>query len=231
MLLLGCATVGVWGCGAVGPWDCGAAGLWGPGTLGVWECGSVGVWECGSVGVWEYESVGVWECGSVGVWECGSVGVWEEEEEEEGLPRSHGRWALASSPWGPAQTSQGSPPSYLRKSKTDLAAHLRTLFLAGRSGLSVGERQRYGPICLQVPITNRLKVLDPPKSASQNCPAREGVGLPGASSPTCNVARQGARSGPTTRYAGTARAREFEDVITYGDKATGRADPVPPARP
>ena len=32
-----------------------------------------------------------------------------EEEEEERLPRSHGRWALASSPGGPAQTSQGSP--------------------------------------------------------------------------------------------------------------------------
>ena len=114
------------------------------------------------------------------------MGGWvgEEEEEEERLPRSHGRWALASSPGGPAQTSQGSPPSYLRKSKMDLAAHLRTLFPAGRPGLSVGERQRYGPICLQVPVTNRLKVLDPPESASQNRPAREGVGLPGASPPT-----------------------------------------------
>ena len=28
-----------------------------------------------------------------------------EAEEEEHLPRSHGRWALASSPGGPAQTS------------------------------------------------------------------------------------------------------------------------------
>ena len=42
----------------------------------------------------------------------------EEEEEEERLPRSHGRWALASSPGGPAQTSHGSPPSYLRKSNS-----------------------------------------------------------------------------------------------------------------
>ena len=40
----------------------------------------------------------------------------EEEEEEERVSRSHGR----SSPGGPTQTSQGSPPSYLRKSKTDL---------------------------------------------------------------------------------------------------------------
>ena len=32
--------------------------------------------------------------------------VWcgvEEEEEEERMPRSHGRWALASSPGGPTQ--------------------------------------------------------------------------------------------------------------------------------
>ena len=72
----------------------------------------------------------------------------------------------------------------LRKSKTDLAAHLRTLFPAGRPGLSVGERQRYGPICLRIPVTNRLKVLDPPESASQNRLAREGVGLLGASPPT-----------------------------------------------
>ena len=42
---------------------------------------------------------------------------------------------------------------------------------------------RHGPICPQIPVTNRLKVLDPPQSASQNRPAREGVGLPGASPP------------------------------------------------
>ena len=101
----------------------------------------------------------------------------EEEEEEERLPRSHGRWALASSPGGPAQTSQGNPPSYLLKSKRDLAAHLRTLFQAGHLGRSAGERQRYGPICLQVPGTNRPKVRNPPESASKNRPAREGVGL------------------------------------------------------
>ena len=99
------------------------------------------------------------------------------------MPGSHGRWALASSPGGPAQTNRGSSPSYLRKSKTDLAAHLRTLFPAGHPGLSVGERQRHGPICLHVPNTNRLKVLNPPKSVSQNRPACEGVGLPGASPP------------------------------------------------
>ena len=110
--------------------------------------------------------------------------VEEEEEEEERLPRSHGQWALESSPVGPAQTSQGSPPFYLRKSKTDLAAHLVTLFLGGHPGLSAGERQRYGPICLQVPVTDHLKVLDAPHSASQNSPSLEGVGPPGASPPT-----------------------------------------------
>ena len=104
----------------------------------------------------------------------------EEEEEEERLPRSHGRWALASSPGGPTQTGQGSPPSYLRKSKTDLVAHLRTLLPAGRPGPSAGVRQRDGLICLRVPVTNRPKALDPPESR----PAREGVGLPGASPPT-----------------------------------------------
>ena len=103
----------------------------------------------------------------------------EQEEEEERLPRCHGRWALASSPGGPAQTSQGSPPSYFLKSKTDLAAHLRTLFPAGHPGLSAGERQRYGPIYLQLLGTNRPKILNPPELASQNRPAREGVGLPG----------------------------------------------------
>ena len=121
--------------------------------------------------------------------------------------------------------------SYLRKSKMDLAAHLRTLFPASRLGLSVGERQHHGPICLYVPVTNRLRVLHPPESASENRPPREGVGLPGASPPTYNVARQGAQSGPTTRCAETVRAREFEHVITDVDRAMGRVHPVPPARP
>ena len=111
-------------------------------------------------------------------------GVEEEEEEEERLPRSHGRWASASSPGGPTQTRQGSPPSYLRKSKTDLAAHLRTLLPVGRPCPSAGVRQRHGLIYLRVPVTNRPKALDPPESASQSRPAREGVGLPGASPPT-----------------------------------------------
>ena len=44
------------------------------------------------------------------------------------------------------QTRQGSPPSYLRWSKMNLAAHLRALLPAGRPSLSVGVRQRYGPI-------------------------------------------------------------------------------------
>ena len=101
------------------------------------------------------------------------------EEEEERLPRSHGRWALASSPGGPAQTSQGSTPSYLRKSQTDLAAPLRTLFPAGCPGLSVGELQRHCPICLWVPVTNRLRVLDPLKSVSQNRSAGKAWVSPG----------------------------------------------------
>ena len=104
-----------------------------------------------------------------------------------------GGGARAAVPWtmglrivprAPAQSRQGSPPSYLRKSKTDILAHLSTPFPAGRPGLSARERQRHGPICLRVPVPNRLKVPDPPKSASKNRPTRAGVGLPGTSPPT-----------------------------------------------
>ena len=107
------------------------------------------------------------------------------EEEEEHLLRSHGRWAWASSPGGPTQTSQGSPPSYLRKSQTYLAADLRTLFRQAirvsapandnttvRSASGSLSPTHYGPICLRVPVTNRLRVVDPPESPSQNRPAR-----------------------------------------------------------
>ena len=134
------------------------------------------------------------------------------------MPRSHGRWALASSPGGPAQTSQGSPPSYLRKSKTYLAAHLRTLFPAGHPGLGAGERQRYGPISLQVPITHRLKILDPPEAASQNRPARKGVGLPGAS-PQAYADSWAKRTRPSTamRTAGGLSTAGVASTVTLHD--------------
>ena len=95
-------------------------------------------------------------------------------------------WTMGLSivPRGPTQTRHGSSPSYLRKSKTDLAAHLRMLLPAGRPGPSARVRQRHSPICLRVPVTNHPKALDPPELASQSHPRREGVGLPGASPPT-----------------------------------------------
>ena len=65
---------------------------------------------------------------------------------EECQQRSHVRWAVASSPGGPTQTGPRSPPSYLCRSKTNLAAHLRALLLAGRPGHSVGVRRLYGLI-------------------------------------------------------------------------------------
>ena len=43
--------------------------------------------------------------------------------------------------------------------------------------------------------------------------------------------RRRSRSGSTKRGTGTIRARKAEDVITHADRATGRADPEPPARP
>ena len=63
----------------------------------------------------------------------------EEEEEEERQRLSHVRWA--SSLRGPMQTRGGGPPSYLRRSKSNLAAHLRALLLAGRPGHNVGVQQ------------------------------------------------------------------------------------------
>ena len=47
----------------------------------------------------------------------------------------------------PLAVSQGSPRSYLHQNKTNVAAHPRTLLLAGRLGHSTGMRQR-------VPITS-----------------------------------------------------------------------------
>ena len=84
---------------------------------------------------------GEWEGAWVGEGGSGKGGG-EEEEEEERQQRSHVRWAAASSPGGPTQTSRGSPLSYLRQSKTNLAAHLRAL----RPCQSAGVQRPYGPI-------------------------------------------------------------------------------------
>ena len=93
----------------------------------------------------------------------------EEEEEEERLPPSHGRWAFASSPGGPTHTSQGRTPSYLRKSKTDLAAHLRTLFPAG----SGSQRCRTA--------TLRSNLPPGPCHRPSESPASSGVSVPESS--------------------------------------------------
>ena len=50
------------------------------------------------------------------------------------VPRTIG---LGLVPWGSRTDQPGGPPSYLRKSKTHVTAHLRTLFCAGHPGVSV----------------------------------------------------------------------------------------------
>ena len=144
-------------------------------------------------------------------------------EEEERLPWSHGRWALASSPGGPTQTSQGSPPSYLRWSKTNLAAHLRTLFPAGRLGLSASVRQRYGPICLPVLATDRSELSWTHPSQRPRINVTEGVGPPGHHPRLKNVAGLN-RTRPSTpmRTAGGLSTAGGASTVTLHDHAHRR---------
>ena len=150
-----------------------------------------------------------------------------------------GGGALATVPWtmGLSIVPRGSHAKPLGKSSVlppqeqDGSRRTREGALAGRpSGCQrrCTTTPRSDP---PLPVTNRLKVVDPLESASQSRLAREGVGLPRAhprlrTSP--DKERGLARLSTAPERFGRTRSRY---VITHMDRTTGRGDLEPLARP